>query len=453
MTEWNSQRIAHFAVFAVHDDRILKSLIDELLSFLGEDLAFVVTTNYEISIFVDFLWIAIHCVIVAVHYLNLESKSLTNEMKWLKELGQSRMPIDPVWKISKQGASNYQAADSCMSGSAGKLGNCRHVKEEASLSRDWLVSQWLADRKRESKRQGRKQKLAKQVRSSNAVLQRQPSLSVPLGRCFSGKYGPEERSVEDTGPSLTQPPLSQSAIGFLEPSSSEELKVAPLLARSNLLITRRIEWANLVVGFEQENRYAILDACYPKQPVGFILEQSNVIARQLLRTRRPFVAHITDGIRNELFKVRRPFWWINSSIFAEIDGKEIGVVHRRWHLWRRVYDLYLGKQQFAIVENPGFWNWTFTLRDIEGNVLAEIDRNWRGFGFELLTDAGQYVIRFGDADHKSKSGPPEMIEELKVVRPLTLSERAVTLALAVSLDNDYFSRHGGWGIPFVDIGE
>ncbi|WJX77923.1 hypothetical protein P8452_61190 [Trifolium repens] len=29
-------------------------------------------------------------------------------------------------------------------------------------------------------------------------------------------------------------------------------KVAPLLARSNLLITRAIEWVNLVLGFEQE---------------------------------------------------------------------------------------------------------------------------------------------------------------------------------------------------------
>lgn len=36
-----------------------------------------------------------------------------------------------------------------------------------------------------------------------------------------------------------------------------------------------------------------------------------------------------------------------------------------------------------MVENPGFWNWTFTLKDIEGNVLAEIDRDWRGFGFEV----------------------------------------------------------------------
>lgn len=40
-------------------------------------------------------------------------------------------------------------------------------------------------------------------------------------------------------------------------------------------------------------------------------------------------------------------------------------------------------KQFAVVENPGFWNWTFTLKDADGNVLAEVDRDWRGFGFEV----------------------------------------------------------------------
>lgn len=44
----------------------------------------------------------------------------------------------------------------------------------------------------------------------------------------------------------------------------------------------------------------------------------------------------------------------------------------------------LRNKQFAVVENPGLWNWTFTLKDIDGNVLAEIDRDWRGFGFEVL---------------------------------------------------------------------
>lgn len=43
--------------------------------------------------------------------------------------------------------------------------------------------------------------------------------------------------------------------------------------------------------------------------------------------------------------------------------------------------------QFAVVENPGFWNWTFTLKDVDGKVLAQIDRDWRGFGFEVFSFA------------------------------------------------------------------
>lgn len=46
-------------------------------------------------------------------------------------------------------------------------------------------------------------------------------------------------------------------------------------------------------------------------------------------------------------------------------------------------NLFCSNEQFAVVENPGFWNWTFTLKDINGEVLAEIDRDWRGFGFEV----------------------------------------------------------------------
>ncbi|KAK2373725.1 hypothetical protein P8452_46664 [Trifolium repens] len=270
-------------------------------------------------------------------------------------------------------------------------------------------------------------------------------------RCFSAASVDSVTSKPKR--SIKQPPISQSVSEFSKSESPEEAKVAPLLARSNLLITRDIEWANLVLGFEQENRYAIVDACYPQSPVGLIREQSNLITRQLLRLRRPFVALITDAMGNELFRVRRPFWWITSSIYAEIDGKEVGVVHRRWHLWRRIYDLYLGNKQFAVVENPGFWNWTFTLKDIDGEVLAQIDRDWRGFGFEILTDAGQYVIRFGSSDPGSKIGLANAIQELDVSRPLTLAERAVTVALAISLDNDYFSRHGGWGLPFMEVGE
>ncbi|ESR47921.1 hypothetical protein CICLE_v10001355mg [Citrus x clementina] len=319
------------------------------------------------------------------------------------------------------------------------------VRGAAQLNRDFLVQLWISDRRRQSSREKRR-KVVRYKNIDESIYDPRP-----FGRWFSGATVTEEKPLDKGKPILGQPPVSQTISGFLEPASLEE--VAPLLARSNLLITRDIEWANLVLGFEQENRYAVVDVCYPQSPVGFIREQSNVIARQLLRLRRPFVAYITDGMGNELFRVRRPFWWITSSIYAEINGKEVGVVHRRWHLWRRVYDLYLGNKQFAVVENPGFWNWTFTLKDENGEVLAQIDRDWRGFGFEIFTDAGQYVIRFGSADPSSKTGLASVIQELEVTRPLTLSERAVAVALAISLDNDYFSRHGGWGIPFVAVGE
>ncbi|RAL53396.1 hypothetical protein DM860_007068 [Cuscuta australis] len=310
---------------------------------------------------------------------------------------------------------------------------CQGARNDPDLSRDFFVQLWVADRKMQ--KAGIKHRT-----KTRGALSHDDS-----GSCsFSG-------GSDELKPKLRQPPVSETVTGFLQPSSPEEAMVACLLARSNLLITRDIEWANLVLGFEQENRYAIVDVCYPQSPAGYIREKSSILARQLLRLRRPFVASITDGLGNELFRVRRPFWWITSSIYAEINGKEIGVVHRRWHLWRRIYDLYLGDKQFAVVENPGFWNWTFTLKDIDGKVLAQIDRDWRGFGFEIFTDAGQYVIQFGKAG--SSIAPVGGIQELDVVRPLILSERAVALALAISLDNDYFSRHGGWRIPFFDVGE
>uniref|UniRef100_A0A9I9DEU8 Phospholipid scramblase n=1 Tax=Cucumis melo TaxID=3656 RepID=A0A9I9DEU8_CUCME len=340
----------------------------------------------------------------------------------------------------------------------------RRIQNDDSplIDRSFLAKLWEADRKLEGSREKRKRhRIGNYDRNGN-----QNRIGGYDRRAF-GKSTLDATFAE--GKPWKQPPPSQSVSGFLEPHSPEEVQVAPLLARSNLLITRDIEWANLVFGFEQ--------------PVGFIREQSSIIARQLLRLRRPFVAYITDAMGNELFRVRRPFWWLTSSIYAEVDGKEIGVVHRRWHLWRRVYDLYLGNKQFAVVENPGFWNWTFTLKDIDGKVLAEVDRDWRGFGFEdnskeydpsplppptkvvppqpntivdreqIFTDAGQYVIRFGASDPVSRTGPARGVQELEVARQLTLSERAVAVALAISLDNDYFSRHGGWGLPFIAVGE
>ncbi|CAI5506156.1 unnamed protein product [Closterium sp. Naga37s-1] len=259
-------------------------------------------------------------------------------------------------------------------------------------------------------------------------------------------------------------------VGPLRPQSSDEASLASLLARSDLVVTRRVEWGNMLLGYEQSNQYAIVDA-HTGEHVGAIVESSNWLMRQFLRAHRPFTASIHDAHGTLLLTVRRPMFFITSTIYVDLPGqKGIGQVHRRWHLWKRVYDAYLHKQQFARVVNPGFWWWSFALCDAEGQRLAEITRNWRGLGFEVFTDAGQYVVRFGSVRHwqqqqrdkqeqrerEGREGEEEKVQQyhqpwfsteadegpvLSVARPLSLLERAVCLALAVSLDNDYFSRH------------
>lgn len=56
-----------------------------------------------------------------------------------------------------------------------------------------------------------------------------------------------------------------------------------------------------------------------------------------------------------------------------VQGDTIGEVRQRWHLWRRKYDLFMGKRQFAAIDG-GLLAWEFELKDGSGNTLALIDR-------------------------------------------------------------------------------
>ncbi|KZS99130.1 Scramblase-domain-containing protein [Sistotremastrum niveocremeum HHB9708] len=260
-----------------------------------------------------------------------------------------------------------------------------------------------------------------------------------------------------------------------------------LLQNDHLVVTRQIEMLNIFAGFEQANRYAINDI--EGQPMGYIVEEHrgilSMFSRQLFRTHRPFNAVVMDLEGEPILWIRRPFAWINSRMYVQrslIDDTRgvglqeleqaptldtFGEVQQRWHMWRRRYDLFLRQDQETIVSSvtekqpepsqeefnqvaivdEGLFAWDFTLLNGQGQELASISRSFRGFGRELFTDTGQYGIRFG------RENP----EETSV--SLTLEERALTLALAVNIDVDYFSRHSsghhmgmGWGL-FGDWGE
>lgn len=61
----------------------------------------------------------------------------------------------------------------------------------------------------------------------------------------------------------------------------------------------------LISGFEQANKYVIMDA--QGNHVGYMAEQekgiSSTMARQMFRTRRSFVTHVFDRHENEILRV------------------------------------------------------------------------------------------------------------------------------------------------------
>ncbi|CBQ71308.1 conserved hypothetical protein [Sporisorium reilianum SRZ2] len=299
-----------------------------------------------------------------------------------------------------------------------------------------------------------------------------------------------------TDPSVHVPAVvPHEPLDVLQASHSHFQGATRLLSQSALVVTREIEMMNIFLGFEQANKYSI--HAPSGELVGYLAEEEHgllggALQRQLLRTHRPFRATVMDVSGKPVLMIRRPFTWINSTahIYAvrsdypvgygapqDADLELIGEVQQCWHLYKRRYELFLKRTegegdnfvQFAQID-AGFLSWTFLMQDADSKLVGAIDRNFRGFGREIFTDTGQYVLRFDSVGETamtdarlsapSTSGaqakPVGIAEGLELVeshgtRPLTLDERAVALATAVSIDFDYFSRHsegmhGGGGM-------
>ncbi|KAH1525914.1 hypothetical protein KXX18_003474 [Aspergillus fumigatus] len=297
-----------------------------------------------------------------------------------------------------------------------------------------------------------------------------------------------------------------------------------ILANSGLVIQRQLELMNVMIGFEQANKYVIMDA--NGNHIGYMAEQvkgmANMMARQWFRTHRSFVTHVFDRHENEVLRFHRPFSWINSRIRvydpldvaksafssstavqtassgslvqatgtsnARIsplgleDMRVIGEAQQQWAPLRRKYNLFtyhhsplsateMGTQrlplsqtglsnsqqmqltqtnasgqdvgeyhQFAYVDEP-FLSWDFSLRSADNRLIGSVNRNFVGFARELFTDTGVYALRMDSA----ALGSEDLTTRTNAPTGMTLDQRAVMLATAVSIDFDYFSRHSGAG--------
>ncbi|EOR02837.1 hypothetical protein E3P92_03145 [Wallemia ichthyophaga] len=231
--------------------------------------------------------------------------------------------------------------------------------------------------------------------------------------------------------------------------------VSKLLEQPSLVVIRQLEMMNIFVGFEQSNKYAMLDI--HGNPIGYLVEQDDSLlgqlGRQLFRTHRPFNFLIMDKDGQHVLRIHRPFSLINSiiGVYSVENHVLVGEAQQSWHLLRRRYNQFLQRngdfEQFGAIDSP-FLAWDFSVLDINSRVSASISRNFGGLGRELFTDTGQYIVKFDSSQNH--------VRHSERSRALTLDERAVVLANAISIDVDYFSRHSshssGLFWPFVALG-
>ncbi|CCE91224.1 Aim25p TDEL_0C03350 [Torulaspora delbrueckii] len=259
-----------------------------------------------------------------------------------------------------------------------------------------------------------------------------------------------------------------------------------ILNEPTIVIERQLEMMNVFLGFEQANKYAIMDVLGNR--IGYMQERDfsigKAILRQIYKLHRPFTVDVFDNWGNVIMTIRRPFSWINSHIKAFLppittveqdyvkqsstlekevhssspfgnvpqpqyiddsqgEGILVGESIQNWHLWRRRYELFqrdLGSEgsfsEYGQIDAP-FLSFEFPVMDANGKIMAGVDRNWVGLGREFFTDTGVYVIRFDSKQSFENVYPPDLLSD----SVLDLDQRAVLLANAVSIDYDYFSRH------------
>lgn len=127
----------------------------------------------------------------------------------------------------------------------------------------------------------------------------------------------------DTPPTAPKPPSVSETLAGADPASNNLLApvhipedanaviksqhpATRLLANSGLVVHRQVEMMNILLGFEQANRYVIMDP--QGNHVGYMAEHDGgfgkAMGRQWFRTHRAFTTHVFDREQKEVLRVR-----------------------------------------------------------------------------------------------------------------------------------------------------
>ncbi|ELT89117.1 hypothetical protein CAPTEDRAFT_223171 [Capitella teleta] len=182
-----------------------------------------------------------------------------------------------------------------------------------------------------------------------------------------------------------------------------------------LLVKQQIELAEVLLGWECNNRYAITNSV--GQQVYFCSEESDVCMRQMCKNNRPFTFHVTDNTGQEVIRLNREFkccamgccWCAGMDCCAHEVTVEapVGTVvgyatHRKsgWHPYITLYNA--DHEQVAHVDGPccvcncpccGDIDFKVTSKD-RSTEIGNISKHWSGAFQEVFTAAQNFQISF-----------------------------------------------------------
>lgn len=213
----------------------------------------------------------------------------------------------------------------------------------------------------------------------------------------------------------------------------------PLTSHQELIISQKIELAEMLLEFESRNKYGIYGA--NRAPVAYAAEQGKgflgVLMRMLMRHWRTFEIHVFTPDRRLVAKATHPFRWFafNECLLVhDAQGTYLGAVQRRFAFFSKIFDILGPNGEVLMSVKSPFWKpWTFEFM-AQGQRHAVIEKKWSGMLKEMFTDADTFRLGF-DNPH------------------LTDGARWLLITAAIFVDLQFFEDNAGSSSVSSLIGE
>lgn len=184
-----------------------------------------------------------------------------------------------------------------------------------------------------------------------------------------------------------------------------------------LIVKQKVELLEVMTGFETANKYDVKNTM--GQQVYKAKEHSGCLTRQCCGPNRGFKMEITDNQDRQVLLLDRPFncnlicfpcCLHEMEVTSPISGQTLGSIKQDWHLTHPRFTIYDGNNVAIFkIEGPLCGcNWcsdvNFKVKDLNGNQVGLIQKQWTGLVKEAFTDADNFGVTFPmDLDPKMKA--------------------------------------------------